>query len=55
MLIQHQMNRLADPTLHGSWNPVIDAQHGGRAYSTAIGCLCLEVYYRYRPLYEVKR
>ena len=37
----------------GSWDP--DAQwgaYGGRVYSTALGALCLEVYYRYLPLYS---
>ncbi|HZL90343.1 MAG TPA: hypothetical protein VFB96_18400 [Pirellulaceae bacterium] len=36
----------------GSWDP--DQQwgaYGGRAYSTALGALCLEVYYRYLPVY----
>ena len=37
----------------GSWDPVTywDAT-GGRVYSTAMGALCLEVYYRYLPLYS---
>jgi hypothetical protein len=36
----------------GSWDP--DRQwgsYGGRVYSTALGAMCLEVYYRYLPLY----
>ena len=32
----------------GSWDPVtVWGAHGGRAYTTALGALCLEVYYRY--------
>jgi hypothetical protein len=33
----------------GSWDPLGDrwATHGGRVYTTALGALCLEVYYRY--------
>jgi hypothetical protein len=39
-------------TLQGSWpaNSVWGG-YGGRVYSTALACLCLEVYYRYLPLY----
>ncbi|HZN59295.1 MAG TPA: hypothetical protein VFD71_14555 [Planctomycetota bacterium] len=34
----------------GSWDPIDRrAQLGGRVYSTAMGILCLEVYYRYAP------
>jgi hypothetical protein len=38
--------------LAGTWDP--DAAwggYGGRIYSTALSTLCLEVYYRYLPLY----
>ncbi len=36
----------------GSWDPHSwDAGGAGRAYSTSMGALCLEVYYRYLPLY----
>ncbi|MCJ8332326.1 MAG: hypothetical protein HRT89_18030, partial [Lentisphaeria bacterium] len=31
----------------GSWEPSGDAHGAGRVYSTALGALCLEVYYRY--------
>ena len=47
MLVDHQ---IADPNntrLDGSWDPIRDGQQGGRAYSTAMCCMCLEVYYRY--------
>ncbi len=38
--------------VHGSWDPVGTwCTRGGRAYSTAVGALCLEVYYRYLPIY----
>jgi hypothetical protein len=37
----------------GSWDPCGDwSVRGGRVYSTAVGALCLEVYYRYLPLYR---
>lgn len=39
-------------SLAGSWDP--DTRwdnYGGRVYSTALSALCLEVYYRYLPLY----
>jgi hypothetical protein len=37
----------------GSWDPnCVWGQYAGRTYSTAIGCLCLEVYYRYLPVLE---
>jgi len=38
--------------LDGSWDPVgAWATRGGRVYATAVGALCLEVYYRYLPIY----
>ncbi len=40
-----------DGTTSGSWDPdAIWGSYGGRVYSTALGALCLEVYYRYLPL-----
>ena len=37
----------------GSWNPTcVWGSYGGRVYSTATACMCLEVYYRYLPLYH---
>ncbi len=37
----------------GSWDPeCIWGGYGGRVYSTAMSALCLEVYYRYLPVYR---
>jgi hypothetical protein len=37
----------------GSWNPTcVWGSYGGRVYSTALACMCLEVYYRYLPIYK---
>jgi hypothetical protein len=50
-LVSRQRN---DGSLAGSWDP--DCQwggYGGRVYSTAVAALCLEVYYRYLPIYRV--
>ena len=39
-----------DGDLAGSWDPdPLWGGYGGRVYSTAVGALCLEVYYRYLP------
>lgn len=50
-LVTRQRN---DGGFAGSWDP--DCQwggYGGRVYSTAVATLCLEVYYRYLPIYQV--
>ncbi len=39
----------------GSWAPDgLWGGYGGRVYSTALAALCLEVYYRHLPIYEVR-
>jgi hypothetical protein len=51
LLVQEQ--RKAGP-LAGSWDPRdVWGPYGGRVYSTAMATLCLEVYYRYLPLYRL--
>jgi hypothetical protein len=43
----------SEKDVDGSWDPVgAWATRGGRTYATAVGALCLEVYYRYLPLYR---
>ena len=40
----------------GSWNPRAPwGDYGGRVFSTAISTLCLEVYYRFLPLYQMEQ
>jgi hypothetical protein len=41
-----------DGTATGTWDPdAVWGGYGGRIYSTALATLCLEVYYRYLPVY----
>jgi len=43
-----------DGDLAGSWDPeCVWGGYGGRVYSTALSALCLEVYYRYLPIYRM--
>ncbi|MGH7145105.1 MAG: prenyltransferase/squalene oxidase repeat-containing protein [Planctomycetota bacterium] len=44
-------NQRKDGDEKGSWDPTGTYQNLGRVWSTANGALCLEVYYRYSPLY----
>ena len=38
----------------GSWEPdALWGGYGGRVFSTSLGALCLEVYYRYLPVYTL--
>ena len=48
MLPSHQ--RKEPPELAGSWDPDTAMLNGGRVFSTAVGCLTLETYYRFSPL-----
>jgi hypothetical protein len=42
-----------DGSMAGSWDPnCVWGAYGGRVYTTALGCMCLEVYYRYMPIYQ---
>jgi hypothetical protein len=51
LLISEQRS---DGDYAGSWDPLGPwAQYGGRIYSTALSTLCLEVYYRFLPLYQM--
>ncbi len=51
-----ERQRRGPPAVDGSWDPDgFWCSSGGRVYSTALGCLCLEVYYRYLPIYGGKK
>jgi hypothetical protein len=53
--LQHELlsQQRRDGDLAGSWDPDANwGSYGGRVYSTAMSALCLEVYYRYLPLYD---
>jgi len=52
MLIMSQQNDPDDPAVDGSWAPVAADADLGRAGATALASMCLEVYYRYLPLYK---
>lgn len=44
-----------DGDFAGSWNPRAPwGDYGGRVFSTALSTLCLEVYYRFLPLYQAE-
>ena len=50
-LVENQ--RKGNDNESGSWDPVGSySEYWGRAGQTALGALCLEVYYRYLPLYK---
>jgi hypothetical protein len=45
--------QIAQGEFIGSWDPrCVWGGHGGRIYTTAMACMCLEVYYRYLPIYQ---
>ncbi|MCK6470270.1 MAG: hypothetical protein L6R28_00875 [Planctomycetes bacterium] len=46
-------NQRKDGDADGSWDPLGGHEKkAGRAYTTALGAMCLEVYYRYLPMYR---
>ena len=48
-----ERQRRGEPSLDGSWEPAGDgAKRLGRAGAMAMCAMCLEVYYRYPPLYK---
>jgi hypothetical protein len=46
-LVRHQCAAAEEEALKGSWHPIAGGRYGGRAYATALACLCLEAYYRF--------
>ncbi|RMF44148.1 MAG: hypothetical protein D6753_03270 [Planctomycetota bacterium] len=45
----------SDAPMDGSWDPDrLWGGYGGRIFSTALSCMCLEVYYRYLPMYAMQ-
>lgn len=53
LLVTRQISSGAD---RGAWPADgVWSGYGGRVYSTAMATLCLEVYYRYMPVYEALR
>ena len=42
--------KIDPPDLAGSWDPDTAVLNGGRLFSTSMGCLALESYYRFSPL-----
>lgn len=50
--IELTRSQRSDGDAAGSWDPDnVWGGYGGRVFSTSLGALCLEVYYRYLPLY----
>lgn len=41
-----------EDSARGSWDPSGEWRDGGRVLATVLNCLCLEVYYRYLPVYK---
>lgn len=55
--LQHQLlsRQHHDGAAAGSWDPnSLWGGYGGRVYTTATACLCLEVYYRYLPITAIR-
>lgn len=53
LLEQLISDQRTDGKFAGSWNPRRPwGDYGGRVFSTALSTLCLEVYYRFLPLYQ---